>query len=80
MPPAQLGLQTCATIPDLFVEVGVSLTFDLRWPQIVILLIITSQTGITGGHHQPVTIIFSEQNQDWRLSHGLIHILQNNNI
>jgi hypothetical protein len=44
-----------ATTPDFFVEMGVSLTFFLGWPQIAILLISVSQlAGITGMSHYSI--------------------------
>jgi hypothetical protein len=41
-------------VPSLLVEVGVLLSFCLRWPQTVFLPITFQVTGITGmSHHHP---------------------------
>jgi hypothetical protein len=45
----ELRRQVLTTIPALFVEMGVSLTFYLDWPQVIILHISASQVaGIIG--------------------------------
>jgi hypothetical protein len=45
MPPTYLELQVYITTPALLVEIRVSLTFCLGWPQTTILLIAASQVA-----------------------------------
>jgi hypothetical protein len=70
-----LGLQTCTTMSDLFVEMGVRISFFLGWPQTLILLIYASWlAGITGVSHCALGVVTLQNSLAAINSNGGCHI------